>query len=125
MINRGELLRFALVGLTTTALYFGLLLLQVEAWGVSITLASSIACVIAITYNYLLHYSWTFSADAPHGIVLVRYLLMSVGSVLINASVMHYGVPLLGLHYRLVQVLAAAAMIAWTLCMSALWVYRN
>ena len=57
--------------------------------------------------------------------MLVRYLLMSVGSVLINAGVMYYGLPLLGLHYLLVQVLAAAAMISWTLCMSSLWVYRH
>jgi putative flippase GtrA len=125
LINANRLGRFLLVGLSTTALYFGVLWGAVEGAGMPVTPAATLACLLAITYNYLLHYRWTFASEAPHGIVLTRYLLMNLGSLVINAGVMYFGVPLLGIHYLLVQLLAAALLVSWTLLMSALWVYRS
>ena len=124
MISTAEIFRFLVVGISTTILYFGLLLLQVEWLGLSTTLASTVACALSIAYNYLLHYRWTFGAIAPHGRVLVRFLAMSVGSLLINAAIMHYGVLLLDFHYLMVQVIAGAALLCWTMTLSTLWVYR-
>ena len=124
-LDARQISRFLLVGASTTALYFGILLAGVELLALPITLASSVACIIAIIYNYLLHYRWTFASEAPHGVVLGRYLLMNLGGLMINGSIMYFGVPMLGVHYLWVQLLAAALMIGWTLTLSSLWVYRS
>lgn len=118
-------LRFLLVGGSTALLYLGLTYAMVEFAGLHATLASTIALAVAICYNYLLHYHWTFATDAPHGRVLVRYLLMCVGALVVNGLIVHYGISELSLHYMLVQLLAAVGVTTWSISLGALWVYRG
>jgi putative flippase GtrA len=118
------LLRFLMVGGSTAAMTLGLTYALVEGLSVHVTVASSIACITAICYNYFLHYHWTFASDAPHGRVLARYLLMAIGAVLLNGLVMHFGLMIISAHYMLLQIVSGAVMLCWSLCISAIWVYR-
>ncbi len=118
-------LRFLLVGGSTALLYLGLTYALVEVAGLHATLASTIALAVAICYNYLLHYHWTFATDAPHGRVLVRYLFMCVGALMVNGVIMHYGTSELSVHYMFVQLLAAVGVTTWSISLGALWVYRS
>ncbi len=121
---RQRLTRFALVGVATAGIYYGLAWLVFAHTGSGALLASSIACVTALVFNYHAHYHWTFTADAPHGPLLVRYLVMvSVGTVL-NGLVMYWGVDVLAGNFFLVQTIAAVTMVSWSLCLSTLWVFR-
>lgn len=125
MRNTSLLLRFLLVGGSTAAINFGLTIALVEGPALQVTIASTIACIAAICYNYILHYHWTFASDAPHGRVLVRYLLMCTGGVLLNGLVMHFGVLVLSIHYMLVQLFAGVVLVCWSLCLGSLWVFRK
>ena len=118
-------LRFLLVGGSTALLYLGLTYALVEVAGQHATLASTIALAVAICYNYLLHYHWTFATDAPHGRVLVRYLFMCAGALMVNGVIMHYGTSELSVHYMFVQLLAAVGVTTWSISLGALWVYRS
>lgn len=117
--------RFVFVGGTTALLYFGLTYVVVEGFSQQATIASSAAYLIAAGYNYLLHYHWTFATNAPHGEVLVKYLLTCAGGVVLNGLVMHFGVLLLPVHYMVVQLLAAGVVICWSLVVSMLWVFAR
>jgi putative flippase GtrA len=120
-----RLVRFALVGVTTAAIFYGLAWLVFNYTGSGAMISSSIACIAALVFNYHAHYHWTFSAEAPHGAVLARYLVMvSLGTVL-NGAIMHWGVDVRGGNFFLVQSVAAAGVVAWNLCLSSLWVFRN
>lgn len=125
MTKASLLLRFLFVGGSTTVIFFGLTYVLVEVAGLHVTLASTLACIIAVCYNYLLHYHWTFVTDAPHGLVLVRYLLMCAGAVLINALVMHFGVKWSNTNYMVVQVVATLALTCWSFTVSSIWVFRT
>jgi putative flippase GtrA len=125
LTDSSRLLRFVLVGGSSALLYFGLLFVLVEGLAVQVVLASTIVCVAAMCYNYLMHYHWTFASDAPHGMVLVRYLLMSAGGILLNGLIMHFGVMLSAVHYMVVQFVAAAALVCWNFCVSYFWVFRK
>jgi putative flippase GtrA len=118
-------MRFILVGGGTAALYFGIFYLLVYSAIVHTTIAGLLACLIAIIFNYVLHYSWTFASNAPHGKVLYRYLAMQLGSLCLNGLIIHYGIKWLPVHFLIVQCLAAVATIFWNLCLSSLWVYRQ
>jgi len=118
-------LRFSFVGASTLLLYLASVYLLVEFMGLQVTLASTLMLIAAACYNYFMHYHWTFTSNAPHGMVMVRYLLMIAGAVLINALIMHFGTVLSTVHYLVIQVIAAFALFCWSLGVSSLWVFRQ
>lgn len=120
-----RIFRFAVVGFTTAALYYGLLYAGVEYLGLDAVLVSSVAYVVVISGNYLMHYSWTFAVASPHTTALKRYLIMTSCGFVINGLIMYVGVSSLQLNYLLVQAIAMGVIIVWNYCISSLWVFRD
>jgi putative flippase GtrA len=116
--------RFVFVGGSTAALCLGLTWALVEGLAMDTTIASTIALLVAVCYNYVLHYHWTFGSEAPHGVVLLKYLAMCVGALVVNALVMEVGVQVTSVHYLAVQIVAAGMVALWSLTISATWVFR-
>lgn len=118
--------RFALVGALTAVLYYGLLLLAVEWLLLPATLASSVAYVIVVAFNYRMHYSWTFGQhETPHGRTLLRYLVMISCGFLANAALMYAGTQWLSVHYLLTQTVALLVVVLWNFVISNAWVFRH
>ena len=122
--STSRLSRFAMVGLLTAGIYYGLAWILFAYLDTRALFSSSVACVTALAFNYHAHYHWTFSADAPHGSVLTRYLVMVSVGTLLNGAIMYWGVDVWAGNFFLVQTLAAATMVCWSLCLSHLWVFR-
>ena len=125
MINTSQLLSYVFVGGTTGIVYLGSTFVFVEVLTLKVTLASTIGTVVAICYNYLMNYHWTFSSDAPHGLVLAKFLAMCAISLLLNGLVMHFGQLVTGFHYMLIQFFAGIVMAFWNLLASYFWVYKK
>ena len=125
MANYQKLLRFCVVGIATALLQWSLLYVGVELAGTEPTITSSVAFVIVVIFNYLMHYSWTFDESAPHTQTLARYLFMISCGFLINATVMYAGVNYSGVNYMLVQVVAFLMVISWNFSVALLWVFRS
>ncbi len=125
MFNFALLLRFFIVGGSTGFLFLGIGYMLAETAGIQVIVASSIAFTIAIFYNYVLHYYWTYASDAPHGMALIRYLIMCAGAMCLNGLVMHLGLLLTSLHYIALQLLAGIAIISWTLTISFFWTFHR
>ena len=117
--------RFGVVGVLTAILHYGLLYVGVEALGLNATLSSSLGFVVAVIFNYLMHYTWTFGEPAPHGQTLQRYLVMISCGFLLNGLVMDAGVRWLGLHYLLTQGLALVVVVLWNFVISNIWVFKR
>jgi putative flippase GtrA len=117
--------RFGAVGVLTAVLHYGLLYAGVEALQLSATVGSSLGFVVAVIFNYLMHYSWTFDEPAPHGRTLRRYLVMISCGFLINGAVMYAGVQWAALNYLLTQALALLVVVSWNFVMSNVWVFRR
>lgn len=109
---RGALLRFALVGLAGSLVYFALLWSLVDVLHWPVVPASCCAFVLVVVENYLLHRAWTFRSQAPHGRALPEFMLASVLGFGVNAAVMALGVAWLGLNYLAVQLLAICTVVA-------------
>lgn len=125
MTNYQKLFRFCVVGIATALLQWCLLYVGVELAGTEPTITSSVAFVIVVIFNYLMHYSWTFDETAPHTQTLTRYLFMISCGFLINAAVMYLGVNYSGVNYMLVQVVAFLLVISWNFSVALLWVFRS
>jgi putative flippase GtrA len=108
MTNYSFVLRFLFVGGSTAFIFLGSTFGLVEGLGISAVLASTFACVIALCFNYLLH-----------------YLLMCTGGLLLNGLIMYFGTTLEAVHYMVVQIFAGLAMLCWSLCLSYFWVFRS
>ncbi len=120
-----KVFRFGVVGVCTAVLYYGLLYAFVELLGMNATLSSSVVYLIVIVFNYLMHYSWTFTVSAAHNTALKRYLFMTACGFLINGLIMYAGVSHLGMNYFLVQTASMALIILWNFTVSMLWVFRD
>ena len=120
-----KLIRFCVVGVSTALLQGTLLFVGVELMRTDSTLASSVSFIIVVIFNYLMHYSWTFSEPAPHTKTLSRYLIMITCGFLINGLVMYAGVTFYDWNYLLTQVLALIMVISWNFSAAVLWVFRS
>jgi len=117
------LVRFALVGLGGTAVYYALLWSLVELGGVPVLGASSVAFCVVVAENYLLHRRWTFASRVPHRAALPRFVLVAGCGAALNGAVM--GACLrLGWHYLLAQTLALALVVACNLA-GTLTIFRS
>jgi putative flippase GtrA len=80
-----SMLRWGLVGLTTTAIDYTLF---VSLYGPinSIFLANLISATVATSINYLTHHRWTFKSDQNHSRSGVKYLLNLIFWWLVSSS---------------------------------------
>ena len=124
MAKYSFILRFLFVGGSTAFIFLVLIFGLVEGLKVSAFLASTFACIIAVSYNYLLHYHWTFESDVAHRLSLIRFTLMGVGGILLNGMIMYFGTLQDTVHYVMVQFCAGLAMVFWSICLSYFWVFR-
>ena len=124
MTDSGRVLRFILVGGATALIHYGLLYAGVELLGLGAILASSAGFTIAVTFNYFMHYSWTFAEPAPHGRTALRYLLMICCGFMINGLLMYVCSTVLAVNYLLSQAVATVAVLTWNFTVANFWVFR-
>ena len=121
---KGQLLRFSIVGFSTLALYYLLLLIFVEYFSASISLASALAYILALVFNYVFHYSWTFMSNSSHQIVIVKYLMMVGVGFLINWLTMTNFATREKHSYLLVQTIVIGVIVVLNFVVGKIWVFR-
>jgi putative flippase GtrA len=116
--------RFCIVGATTTALQYLILVLLVEFARLSPEVGSSIGFAISAVFSYLLNRSATFRSGAAHSRAAPRFVLMVVAGLCVNAAILYLvrrdGVPYLG-----AQVIATSGTLVFNFLLSRYWVFRN
>lgn len=117
-------LRFAIVGTLTAAVYLGLLWLGVSTLALSTLVASIVAFVLAIGFNYVLHKSWTFSDGQNHMQTGPRYVAMTFGGLIINSTILHFGTDVWKLGLWGPQFVAIAAMVIYNFAIMSLFVFK-
>jgi putative flippase GtrA len=110
-----RLLRFALVGLAGTVVYYALLWTLVEVAQVAVLASTCVAFLVVAAENYLLHRAWTFASAAPHRRALPSFVALSAAGFGINGAVMAFGVQRQGWHYLWVQAVALALVVSCNL----------
>lgn len=123
--RRAQVLRFAVVGVAGTLVYYALLWTLVEAARVSVMTSTSIAFLAVVAQNYVLHRLWTFRSATPtHRRALPRFLLMSATGFWVNGAVMALGVQRMGFNYLSVQAVAIGVVVACNF-IGTCWIFRR
>ena len=80
------MLRWAVVGITTTAIDYIIFILLYGASG-SVFGSNLVAAATATTFNYITHHRWTFKSNQKHAASGVKYLLNLIFWWIISSSI--------------------------------------
>ena len=80
------MLRWAVVGITTTAIDYTIFIMLYEASN-SVFGSNLVAAAAATTFNYLTHHRWTFKSNQQHAISGVKYLVNLIFWWIVSSSI--------------------------------------
>ena len=80
------MLRWAVVGITTTAIDYTMFIMLYEASN-SVFGSNLVAAAAATTFNYLTHHRWTFKSNQQHAISGVKYLVNLIFWWIVSSSI--------------------------------------
>ena len=114
--------KFGAVGLTTVGLYFVVLALA-RPFIANIVVLSLTAYVASAVFNFAAQARVTFGST-PTGARLVRYILMHLLCMAMNATLIHTLVERIGMGFYPAQLLVTVIIAGTSFILSHLWVYR-
>ncbi|ASY09842.1 GtrA-like protein [Candidatus Nanopelagicus limnes] len=84
-----SMLRWSLVGITTTAIDY---LLFILLYGIthSVYISNFLSATVATTLNYLSHYKWTFKSQEKYSKSGMKYLLNLIFWWIISTSIINF-----------------------------------
>jgi putative flippase GtrA len=91
-----EFVRFGLVGCLATITHVAVFYATERGLDLHPTLATTVAFFCAVGVSYSLNRSWTFRVAADHARHLPRFVSIALACAVLNATIMHVGVELLG-----------------------------
>ncbi|WP_342070396.1 GtrA family protein [Yoonia algicola] len=115
-------LRFGLIGVASTVIYF-VLLIGMRPFIDSTIYLTAFCYGTAMVFNFFAQGLFTFRAERLAGIHLVRYVVMQGVALVINSGAMFVAVDQLGLGLILAQVIVTACVTVGTYLASKNWVY--
>jgi putative flippase GtrA len=117
--------RFALVGILASAVYFTSTTAFYWYASFSIPLATSISFVVVITLKYILHYAWTFRSERSHVSVIPRFLTTAIAGLIINYVVVLTTQRHLPISQSFSVVLGVCVVSAWNYFLGRVWVFAG
>jgi putative flippase GtrA len=118
-------IRFLIVGTITPVLYYALFYLTVEFHVFSISTASIFCYLLAIAFNYIAHYAWTFDTSSSHFSVGPKYIAMVGLGLLINWSAMTFLVSNYESGYLIIQFFVLILIAVFNYILSRFWVFET
>ena len=120
-----QFFRFALVGLSGTAVQYATLWIGVETGDLSATSASALGYVLGSFVNYVLNYMFTFRSDASHGKTAPRYFALLAAGWCFNTALMWLLSHHWGWNYWIAQVLTTGIVFLWNFSASRWWAFKD
>lgn len=117
--------KYCVVGLTGTAVDFGVLLLLVEVAHWSVLPANTLSFLLAATNNYVLNKYWTYAdPERSIGKQYVKFLLVSTVGLGLNTVLMSLLVSF-GMWYVAAKVIVIGAVLVWNFAANSLWTFQK
>lgn len=117
------MLRFVLIGLFSTGLYFALLILF-EPLIVSIMLLAAFCYVISMAFNFVAQAVFTFQVQRLSPGQLVRYIMMHGLALVLNSISLSLLVQTFQLQLLVAQLFVTIFITVITFTVSKSWVFR-
>lgn len=119
------LLRFAVSGGVATAVHVSVFTSLVEWFALRPLLAATPAFIAALFFSYGINYHWTFSASAPHQIMLPRFVVVALLGLSLNLIITYLVVDIGHYWYGYALLLIVLFVPLVTFLLSKFWVFNE
>ncbi|WP_157268982.1 GtrA family protein [Azohydromonas aeria] len=120
-----QFLIFVLVGGIATGLQYAVLLALMMIWDFPPTLASSVGFLASLFLNYAMNRSLTFLSRQRHAAVFPRFLMVSLGGLLLNGLALSLLLRLFALPVLAAQAGSTAMVLMWNYWAHRAWTFRT
>ncbi len=120
-----QFIRFLKVGAGVTALDYAVMIGAVQWLGWGSVLASGLGFTVGSLANYLFNRYYTFRSSTPHGIALLRFLVVIGTGLGITLGLMHLLTTRWGLPYLPARVLTTGLVMFWHFAGNAFWSFAQ
>lgn len=123
-----QLIRYVLIGSTSVAILFTVLAFCVEIVGTPPLVGTTAGFLVGSTFNYLMQHYWVFEATRLHRHAAPTYALVTLGGMVLNAtlfSVAHWGLAAMTWLPPRLDYLAAQAFSAGIVFFYNFWANRR
>ena len=103
--------RYFISGGTATVVHFAVLAGLVELFKINPTIASATGFCAAVLVNYTLQYYWTFKAQGAHAATFVRYIGVTLLTLVINTVLFWLMNVQFGFGYLVAQAIATLTVL--------------
>lgn len=119
----GRIARYGVAGVLATLIYAGVVLLLVEAMGLTPVPAAAIATVVVIVTSYVVNRAWVFDTARSHRSAFTRFVIASLLGITINTGLMYLAVHWLDWPYIAGVVLATLVVPPLNFIVNYLWAF--
>ncbi|MGY4540239.1 putative flippase GtrA [Arthrobacter sp. UYNi723] len=124
ILAQSSVVRFLIVGGLSFALDMGLLVILHEVLRVDLWIATPIAFVVSLVFNFLLQRLFTFRATNHGGVSAARYLLLVLFNVVVSDLIVT-GFDALAWSYIAGKVTATVLTTVWNYFLYRHWIFKN
>lgn len=124
-VTWGEVLRFAIVGVSATITHFLALTFAVEVGRIPAAIANGIAFALAVFVTYIGQSYWVFRRPVHDVTRLKKFLITAIGGLIANVCIMLLVVNVLSLPYRIGFGIALLVVPALSFVISKTWVFAD
>ena len=103
-------IRYFISGGTATVIHFGTLILLVEEFKINSTIATTAGFCIAVIFNYLAQFYWTFKPTGSHGRFILRFLGATTFTLGINTGLFWFLTEYENFPYVISQIFATGVV---------------
>lgn len=123
--NKGQMLRYAVVGGTGAIIDFGLLYILKEYFGWHYLVSATLAFIFSALFNFYLNRVWTFKSSGNSRKQLLIFSFVSVSGLCLNNSILYIVVKWLGIYYvYYAKVLAVGLVTIWNFIWNKYFTFR-
>jgi putative flippase GtrA len=119
-----ELARFIIVGGISFVIDLGLLMLLHEVFLVDLLIATPIAFLTSLAFNYALQRVFTFRAENGRSVSFIKYCLLVAFNTFAVDVIVNFA-DWLGAGYQIGKVIATILTTAWNFLLYKHWIFKS
>ncbi|MDD1477059.1 MULTISPECIES: GtrA family protein [unclassified Arthrobacter] len=122
-VRNGHLVKFLIVGAASFAIDLGLLALLHEGAGVDLWIATPVAFLASLVFNFLVQRKFTFQSDERAHVSFLKYGALVVFNVVATDIIVNV-VAGSGQSYAIGKVIATVATTGWNFLLYKHWIFK-
>jgi len=120
-----QFVKFGIVGVSNTLLFFAVYTLLLKGFGVWYLAASAIGFTVGAVNGFLLNRRWTFAGHVGDALTPVRWTVVQGCGLLLNLGLVAMCVEVIGLDKLIGQAIAIAIVVVVTFLANRAWTFRT